>query len=430
MPLVPRPCRAVRSCCRGRSPVVVWLVAVLLAGGCGKKGPPLAPLLRVPSGVSGWKVTRREDAVVLTFVTPTANVAGDTPADVAAVEVYAVTARRPPDLIAGRVPEGMTLVGAVPVLKPLPPPPRGDDPPVPPIPRGPGVEQGTPATVTETLTAEALTPASGPPAVEPRAQEPSGPQVSLPLVFTSDAASRYYAAVAVSRSGRRSVWTPLARVPLAPPSGAPLDVTVTYDAAAWTVAWKPGPGSRVPDAAAEGVLESHPLGPAATPTQFAVYDATPSAAATRLTAAPVSGLTAPVPGVVFDRERCFGVRALDTVGGVDVEGPSSAPVCVTPHDTFAPEAPTGLEAVGGAGVISLIWDGVSAPDLAGYLVLRGESGGVPATLLTSEPIAASSFEDRSVVPGTRYVYVVVAVDSASPSNRSAPSNRAEETARQ
>ena len=45
-------------------------------------------------------------------------------------------------------------------------------------------------------------------------------------------------------------------------------------------------------------------------------------------------------------------------------------------------------------------------------------------------IGARSFEDRQVRPGVRYVYVVVAVDSATPANRSAPSNRAEETARQ
>ena len=113
-----------------------------------------------------------------------------------------------------------------------------------------------------------------------------------------------------------------------------------------------------------------------------------------------------------------------------MEGPASAPACVTPIDTFAPPAPTALEAVGGAGVISLIWEAVEAPDLAGYLVFRGEATGEPTTPLTPAPIGDSSFEDRTVTPGVRYVYVVVAVDSATPANRSAPSNRAEETARQ
>ncbi len=103
---------------------------------------------------------------------------------------------------------------------------------------------------------------------------------------------------------------------------------------------------------------------------------------------------------------------------------------MTAVDTFAPAAPTALAAVGGAGVVSLIWEGVEAADLAGYLVFRGVAGSEPTTLLTPSPIAARSFEDRDVTPGTRYVYVVVAVDSATPANRSGPSNQAEETARQ
>ena len=118
------------------------------------------------------------------------------------------------------------------------------------------------------------------------------------------------------------------------------------------------------------------------------------------------------------------------MAGTLVEGPPSAPACITPVDTFAPAAPTALEAVGGAGVISLIWEAVEASDLAGYLVLRGEATGEPTTPLTAAPIGDTSFEDRTVTPGVRYVYVVVAVDSATPANRSAPSNRAEETARQ
>ena len=80
--------------------------------------------------------------------------------------------------------------------------------------------------------------------------------------------------------------------------------------------------------------------------------------------------------------------------------------------------------------MSLIWEGVDAPDLEGYLVFRGVGGGEPTEQLTPAPIRASSFEDRAVTAGTRYVYVVVAVDSATPANRSGPSNRAEETARQ
>jgi fibronectin type 3 domain-containing protein len=44
-----------------------------------------------------------------------------------------------------------------------------------------------------------------------------------------------------------------------------------------------------------------------------------------------------------------------------------------------------------------------------------------------EPVAAATYRDETVKPGTRYVYAVVAVDRAG--NRSQESNRMEETAR-
>ena len=42
----------------------------------------------------------------------------------------------------------------------------------------------------------------------------------------------------------------------------------------------------------------------------------------------------------------------------------------------------------------------------------------------------TTYRDTTVRPGVRYVYVVVAVDTADPQNVSGQSNRAEETARQ
>ena len=206
----------------------------------------------------------------------------------------------------------------------------------------------------------------------------------------------------------------------------------SYDAAAVTLTWSAARDARSgPAPAAADTLESRPFGPVSVATRYVVYATTPDGGApTKLTEQPVAALTVAAPGVEFGRERCFIVRGVDTLDGVDVEGPASPVACVTPADTFPPPAPTALEAVGGAGVVSLIWEGVDAADLAGYLVFRGVAGGEPTEQLTPAPIRASSFEDRGVVAGTRYVYVVIAVDSATPGNRSGPSNRAEETARQ
>ena len=67
---------------------------------------------------------------------------------------------------------------------------------------------------------------------------------------------------------------------------------------------------------------------------------------------------------------------------------------------------------------------------AGYIVLRGEAPGDTLQAITTAPVTANSYRDETVKPGVRYVYAVVAVDTAKPQNVSAQSNRAEETARQ
>jgi arsenate reductase len=133
-----------------------------------------------------------------------------------------------------------------------------------------------------------------------------------------------------------------------------------------------------------------------------------------------------VPGLEFGKARCFAVRAVAQSAAVSVESEASAPACITPKDTFPPAAPKSLSAVGSEGAISLIWEANSEADLAGYLVLRSEAG-KPPQALTPQPIKETTFRDATVARGVRYLYTVVAVDTAG--NRSAASNRVEETAR-
>jgi fibronectin type 3 domain-containing protein len=128
-------------------------------------------------------------------------------------------------------------------------------------------------------------------------------------------------------------------------------------------------------------------------------------------------------------ERCYAVSTVATTGAVSIESPLSKPSCVKAVDTFPPSAPTKLEAVASEGAISLIWEASPQPDVAGYLVLRGEAGGAPLAPLFTTPIKETTYRDVSVKPGVRYVYAVVAVDTAVPRNVSPHSNRVEETAR-
>jgi hypothetical protein len=80
-------------------------------------------------------------------------------------------------------------------------------------------------------------------------------------------------------------------------------------------------------------------------------------------------------------------------------------------------------------IMNLIWDANAEPDLAGYLVLRGEAPGDSLQPVTPQPIHDTKFTDTTVKAGVRYVYAIVAVDKATPPNRSVPSARVEETAR-
>jgi len=87
-------------------------------------------------------------------------------------------------------------------------------------------------------------------------------------------------------------------------------------------------------------------------------------------------------------------------------------------------------AVADEGGISLIWEPNAEPDVAGYMVLRGEASDATLQPLMTTPVAEARFRDTHVSAGKKYVYAIVAVDSRLPvANVSAESNRVEETAR-
>jgi hypothetical protein len=325
---------------------------------CGQKGPPLAPLRRVPAGLQDFTARRTADTVRLVFTPPAANTDGSTPVDLGRIEVYALTVAKPEE-----APAGDAFLQKASVVATL-------DQPVP----------GERATLEEKV----------------------APQ-------DDPAAVRVYVAVPMSRrGGNRGPASKSAVVSLAAAPSAAGGVRAHHDAKAITVEWLPS----TPAADAYNVYE----------TKDGVDGATP------LNPAPVKEPPFSDARLAFGVERCYVVRALSGGAGALVESDNSAPACVTPRDTFAPATPTGLTVVGGEGVVSLIWDANTEPDLAGYLVLRGEAPGEKLTRLTPDPIRDTTFRDETVKPGVRYVYAVVAVDTATPPNVSAQA-RVEEIAR-
>jgi hypothetical protein len=196
---------------------------------------------------------------------------------------------------------------------------------------------------------------------------------------------------------------------------------------------------------AEGLIPSRVLTPwPALSTGFLVYEVAPPNAKPPagvppppgvqpfprpLMGTPIAATTFEDKRLEFGAERCYVVRTVETVGTMVLESEPSNVACVKPVDVFPPAAPKSLGAVASEGAISLIWDANTEPDLGGYIVLRGVAPGDRLEPLTRAPIRETTFRDDTVKPGTRYVYVVIAIDTAKPPNRSAPSNRVEETAR-
>jgi len=402
--------------------VAIGLAVVVVA--CGQKGPPLAPLHLVPAAPPNVVAKRVGDEARIQFDVPSTNVNGPGTLALDRIEVYAATvapgAARPAnrDLLIAKY--------RVATIAVKPPPVEGEAPP------------------------ETKEPDTRPSAGERTAfVEPLSEQVLVPVftkkpvIAAADAVTRAAAAsaVAIAAAGIGTAAQASAAV-MAPASAAPTHAVRLYVVRGVTKSGRPGPPSaRVelplvappppPPAPVAATTESAIvltwIGPVSLdPIAFNVYK---TGGSDPINAAPVAEGRYERAGVQFGTEECFVLRSVQKIGAISLESESSPSTCLTPRDTFAPAAPRGLSVVAGDGLMNLSWDANKEGDLAGYLVLRGEAPGDTLLPLTPAPMTATSYEDKTVAPGVRYVYVVVAVDKASPPNRSAPSARVEETAR-
>ena len=86
------------------------LIAVSVAA-CGKKGPPLAPIVHIPAAIEQIDARRTGDEVAVTVTVPSKNIDGTIPVDIGRIEVYGYTGTAAPPR--GRFLEVATLVGTV-----------------------------------------------------------------------------------------------------------------------------------------------------------------------------------------------------------------------------------------------------------------------------------------------------------------------------
>jgi len=393
------------------------LLLPLVVAACGKKGPPLPPLVRLPSAPANITAERRGDTVDVTFTVPDTNTDRTKPANIERVDVYAITA--PSNIPDDQLLKRATKVGSVAVKSPKDPNDVVDederDQEVEPA-VGAGLDQGAVAHVAEGLARQAYAPADlG--KDERRGRQPVG---EGPLVGPPPVAARTYVAVGVSSNGKKGPLSKRVTAPLIEPPPAPRDLRLTYTEKEIDLAWSP-----VAAATASDTLPARPLGTSAPTLAYNVYDVSTDTPQ-KLNKDPLTEPAVTDPRIVWDDTRCYVVRAVSIVGGATVESAPTPPKCDTLTDTFAPAAPKGLRSVAGERTINLIWDPNGEADLAGYVVFRGTS---PTELqpITPAPIADTTFSD-TVPPGVQYFYALKAVDKAG--NASPFSERVDDTARE
>ena len=423
-----------------RDPLLWFFVLALsLLQGCGKKGPPLAPLVIVPGQITDLSVHRLESTIYVQFTIPSQNQDGSGPADLGRVDVYGLTMNPAAGGLDERAfLEHATLVASIEVR----PPPQPDREPVSqPERTDERPAQGEVVTVVDRLSPAVLTPVEleepGDPAPksalgdeEARRLAPLGSPLSDPPL------RRSYLALAVSRSGRRSRASSRVAGLLSESPPSPAAPGLGYSEDVITVRWQPPGGTRRAaqgPAAATGLPEQ-PIVNSAPAFTYNVYEVSrrpspPLAMPVPLNASPLQASPYEDARVEFGVERCYVVRTVDTLDGFPVQGEASPLACVTPIDTFPPARPAGLMAVGDERAISLIWAASTEEDLGGYLILRGRASDETLQRLIQVPILETTYLDTTVEPGVRYVYAIVAVDTATPPNESAPSERVEELAR-
>ena len=347
---------------------------------------------------------------------------------------------------AAQSPPSGAAATATPPAGSAPPPgaPTTGTPPAAPAGSPPPAQVGAPtqASPAQAPSSEPQATPSGGAQVPPAApaQAPAAPAQTAAAAAAAALASsspthavRVYLVRGVTRKGRPGAPSTRLVVPLVDPPPPPGAGSVTFTESAVTVTWIPpvvGRGAPSPltfnvyaaPARAVATPPASPQPPSGQPVQ-------PPAPAP-INQAPLTDARLEHPGAQPGVEQCFVVRTVEKVGDATVESEPSTPLCVTPKDIFAPAAPKGLAIVAMDGaVMNLIWDANTEPDLAGYVVLRGEAPGDTLQPLTPQPIHETRYTDATVKPGVRYVYAIVAVDRAAPPNRSAPSARVEETAR-
>lgn len=348
----------------------VALLALLADGGCGKKGPLVAPERRLPVAPSDLSGTVEADSIVVSWTIPRKRV-DDTPLrDVAVLKLY-----------------------------------RRVEAPGEPA-RSAMVSRGAVVGWDELAQIKADAPA--------------------PAVITGNTVrwvdrkelrfdTRYvYVATVIDSTGRSSA--PSGRVPvvyLAAPQ-PPRALAAAPGEREVRLTWQPPPG----------LIDGGP--PRGELGYILLRGAGAAGPLVPVMSEPVTDTAHTDTGLQNETTYRYVVRAVRKEGAAAAYGEPSAVATATPVDRTPPAPPTQLVAVPSESAVRLAWMASRADDVAAYAVYRATGSG-PFTRIATTTALNTVYTDRDVTRGERYRYAVTALDRARTPNESARSNEADIT---
>ena len=343
-----------------RRTALLLLPLALLSSGCGKKGPILPPLVRVPQPIEAVSLSRVGDRVILNWSNPNAYIDGNPLQGLSEVEVWVI--------------EEAAVAGA-PAVKPA---------------KGDFEKKGRLAL---------KIPVAGP--ASPGDKNPPVPPTSASLdpdPGLMAGKALFYSLRARDEKRRPSEFSdPVVLEPGAaplPPRDVKAEVLEKRIKLTWSSPVKP-PAAGGAKIAGYNVYRSEGDGPPV-----------------RLTPSPLAALELGDESFTFGKTYIYFVRSVSSAATGAAESENSEPVKVEALDKFPPAPPQGLTTISGEGFIALSWEPARESDLAGYRVWRRVAGQTTPVLLKELSPAESSFSDAEVENDRQYVYAITAFDRA------------------
>lgn len=378
-----------RAASRAALPALLVL-ALLVSAACGKKGDPQPPLRFVPQTTEDLAASQRGFEVLLELPYPTTTTAGMALPGLERVEVWRA-ARPVPARLRVRPEEDTEETGDVESMEtsreeaevraraearerrqelnqPLPEP-----------------EFQAGAETVAVFAGDSLASAVVGDRIVLR--------LGLPRPLPDPPEIHYYAVRTVAEGGDASALSPQAVLPTRTPPEPPRDFQVEAEVDGVEISWR-----------------------AAEEPEVVGYNLYRRDARSRVFTTPVAR---PPKGSdrFFDRTVTVGETYIYTVTAVASRQPlvESALVEVREvdyRDRFPPPTPASLVALAEEGRVRVVWEGVEADDLAGYLVSRRRGAGDEGDfrLLTPEPRTGTEYVDGAVERGVVYTYRVIARD--------------------